>query len=130
MTVCACVCSCVCVCVCVCLSVFIFLLLSMVPLGAMLSFWQMARDVWMSVMQNQNAGIAAGDVCVWHKPNLSTTGGLRLTQTHELFLMFYFSNTGVLTPAHFNFQPSEPRPKTLTFRRVQLKVCDLRFFIL
>jgi hypothetical protein len=90
---------------------------------------QNCRRAWLEVMGEKSAGVreeedgkSAGDVCVWVKENVKSTGGNRLVQTCEFFLIFYYSSVGKMSPLHFNFSPTDERPKSIIHNRVLKKV--------
>ena len=63
-----------------------------------------------------------GDLCVWIKPNVSSTGGNRLTQTVEFILVLRYGKNGMVQDSHFNYDKSDNRNKHWIYRRVQKKV--------
>jgi hypothetical protein len=90
---------------------------------------QRCRKAWLEVMGEMSAGVreeddekSAGDLCVWVKENVKSTGGNRLTQTCEFFLVFYYSSVGKMSPLHFNFLATDDRPKSIIHNRVLKKV--------
>jgi hypothetical protein len=86
----------------------------------------------MHVMQERAAGLKrsedpeeddeVGDLCVWNKDNVKSTGGNRLTQNCEFFLVFYYSEFGKMSASHFNFEAADNRPKSISHNRVIKKV--------
>jgi hypothetical protein len=71
-------------------------------------------------MGNNAAG--NGDLCVWVKNNVKCLGGNRLVQNCEFYLVFYFSQQGMMSSGHFNFSATDARPKAITMNRVVKKV--------
>lgn len=63
-----------------------------------------------------------GDLCVWTKDNVHSTGGNRLTQNCEFFLVLYYSTDGKMSPSHFSFVKKDNRPKSIRHNRVIKKV--------
>jgi hypothetical protein len=87
---------------------------------------QHCRKAWLEVMGEMSAGVreedvknSAGDLCVWVKENVKPTGGNRLTQSCEFFLIFYYSSVGKMSPLHFN---TDDRLKTIIHNSVLKKV--------
>lgn len=91
---------------------------------------QIARAAWRSVVGPHRAGVNSmnGDLCVWTKPNVKSTGGNRLCQTIEFVLILYRSEDGQMSASHFNLVASPDGcigPKHWDYRRVQQRVCCL-----
>lgn len=83
--------------------------------------FQVCRNSWDRVMGMCAVGPKRPDLCCWVKDNIKDTGGNRLTQNCEFFLVCYYSKNGKISPHHFAFGPNDPRPKAVTFSRVTSK---------
>ena len=83
--------------------------------------FEVCRNSWEAAMGMQAVGPKRPDLCVWVKDNIKDTGGNRLTQNCEYFLVCYWSKNGKISPHHFAFGPNDPRPKAVTYSRVTSK---------